>query len=136
MVTSISAQSTSAQPLTANTTKKTGLDYNTFLTLLVAQMKNQDPTKPMDSTEYIAQLATFSNVEQSISTNKKIDELIRQSQLSQGIELIGKFVSTSDGLQSGIVETVRFSDEGVMAMLASGAELLINKNVTVGHEPG
>ena len=36
------------------------LDYNAFLQLLIAQMKNQDPTKPMDSAQYMAQLASFS----------------------------------------------------------------------------
>ena len=45
------------------------MDYNAFLKLLIAQMKNQDPTEPMTSTQYMAQFATFSQVEQSIKTN-------------------------------------------------------------------
>ena len=35
------------------------LDYSAFLRLLIAEMKNQDPTKPMDSAQYVAQLASF-----------------------------------------------------------------------------
>jgi flagellar basal-body rod modification protein FlgD len=66
-----SAAKTSAADAAAN---KATLDYDTFLTLLVEQMKNQDPTEPMDSTEQIAQLATFSQVEQTIQTNKNLEE--------------------------------------------------------------
>lgn len=51
-------------------------DFNTFLTLLTAQMRNQDPLKPMESTEFVAQLASFSSVEQQIETNSKLTELL------------------------------------------------------------
>jgi len=56
-------------------------DFETFLTLLTAQMRNQDPLKPMDATAFVAQLATFSSVEQQILTNTKLESLI--SQVSQ-----------------------------------------------------
>ena len=56
-------------------------DFETFLTLLTTQMRNQDPQNPMESTEFIAQLASFSAVEQQISTNEKLDSLI--SEMSQ-----------------------------------------------------
>ena len=49
------------------------IDYNAFLRLLIAQMKNQDPTKPMDLAQFMAQLASFSNVEQGIKMNQKLD---------------------------------------------------------------
>jgi flagellar basal-body rod modification protein FlgD len=115
------------------TSKKSTLDYDSFLKLLVTQMKNQDPTKPMDSTEYIAQLASFSNVEQSISLNKKLDNLILQSKISQGIELIGKYVASQDDLGSGIVESIRFTSDGIVAALSDGHDLLINERVRVGQ---
>ena len=43
--------------------KKSGLDKEAFLQLLVAQMQYQDPLEPMDNTEYVSQLATFSQLE-------------------------------------------------------------------------
>ena len=65
-VTGVSSTTSTASSTQASTTdaKKASLDYDSFLTLLIAQMKNQDPTDPMDSSEQISQLATFSQVEQ------------------------------------------------------------------------
>ncbi len=47
-------------------------DFETFLKLLTTQMRNQDPLKPMDSTEFVAQLASFSAVEQQIRANDRL----------------------------------------------------------------
>ena len=46
-----------------------------FLQLLVAQIKNQDPTKPVDSTQFMTQLAQFSNLEQLISLNTTVGKI-------------------------------------------------------------
>ncbi len=130
-ISTLSAVTNSA--LTSETQKKSNLDYQSFLKLLVAQMKNQDPTKPMDSTEYVAQLATFSNVEQAINANKKLDELIQDSKISQGIGLIGRQVTSLDGLGTGTVESVRFTGDGILAKLSDGSELAINARVVIAQ---
>ena len=49
--------------------KNNTLDYNAFLTLLITQMKNQDPLNPQDPDQYVSQLASFSGVEQGVKTN-------------------------------------------------------------------
>ncbi|MEL6197373.1 MAG: flagellar hook capping FlgD N-terminal domain-containing protein [Pseudomonadota bacterium] len=51
-------------------------DFETFLTLLTAQLRNQDPLQPLDSTEFVSQLASFSTVEQVIGSNERLDQLI------------------------------------------------------------
>jgi flagellar basal-body rod modification protein FlgD len=51
-------------------------DFQTFLTLLTAQMRNQDPLKPMESTEFVAQLASFSAVEQQVRANDRLDGIL------------------------------------------------------------
>ncbi|MGB8819293.1 MAG: flagellar hook assembly protein FlgD [Rhizobiaceae bacterium] len=107
------------------------LDYDTFLKLLVAQMKNQDPTKPMDSTEYIAQLATFSNVEQLITSNKKLDSLIEDSRMSKGVDLIGMRLTSLDNEVSGLVDSVRLTRSGIVAVLEDGKELLVDDQVSI-----
>lgn len=48
-------------------------DFDSFLTLLTAQLRNQDPLNPQDSTQWVAQLATFSSVEQQIKTNSLLE---------------------------------------------------------------
>ncbi|MFO7853679.1 MAG: flagellar hook capping FlgD N-terminal domain-containing protein [Paracoccaceae bacterium] len=51
-------------------------DFETFLSLLTTQMRNQDPLKPLESTEFVAQLASFSAVEQQIRSNERLDEIL------------------------------------------------------------
>lgn len=51
-------------------------DFETFLKLLTTQMRNQDPLKPMDSTEFVAQLASFSAVEQQVRSNDKLESIL------------------------------------------------------------
>ena len=53
---------------------------STFLQLLVAQMKNQDPTAPMDSSTFLTQLAQFSSLEQLIGIRQDVSQLDTQSQ--------------------------------------------------------
>lgn len=62
-------------------------DFETFLRLLTTQLQNQDPSKPLDSTEFVAQLASFSAVEQQINTNTKLDQLINQVNSSTASDL-------------------------------------------------
>ena len=69
-------------PVPAQTGETTGSsgdlnsDFDTFLTLLTTQIKNQDPLEPIDNTEFVAQLATFSNVEQGVRTNELLEDMI------------------------------------------------------------
>jgi flagellar basal-body rod modification protein FlgD len=60
----------------AESTGALAADFQTFLTLLTTQMRNQDPLKPMESTEFVAQLATFSGVEQQVRTNDRLDAMM------------------------------------------------------------
>jgi flagellar basal-body rod modification protein FlgD len=110
---------------------KDKLDYDSFLTLLVAQLKNQDPTQPQDSAQYIAQLATFSNVEQSIKSNAKLDQLITLSALSQANDVIGHTVTSEDGSITGKVASLKVTSDGPVAVLDNGAELPIVAGVTI-----
>lgn len=52
-------------------------DFSQFLTLLTTQLQNQDPLSPMDSTEFTNQLVQFSQVEQQINSNQKLDSMLQ-----------------------------------------------------------
>jgi flagellar basal-body rod modification protein FlgD len=75
-------------------------NFSTFLTLLTTQLKNQDPTSPMDSNQFTQQLVEFSQVEQQIDTNDNLKTMISQGQ-SQGAAMatgyLGKKVTVTDG---------------------------------------
>ena len=58
-------------------------DMNRFLTLLVTQLKNQDPLDPMDATEFTSQLVQFASVEQQIAANSNLEKLLNLQQTSQ-----------------------------------------------------
>lgn len=60
-----------------------GVNFDTFLTLLVAQLKYQDPLNPTDSTQFTGQLAQFSQVEQQINSNNYLSELLKQRDYGQ-----------------------------------------------------
>lgn len=108
---------------TASAQSATTVDYQSFLKLLVAEMKNQDPTNPMESTDYVAQLASFSQVEQSVQINTKLDQILQASVLSQAGSIIGRTVTSADGATSGTVTEVRLFSDGIIAVLEDGSEV-------------
>jgi len=93
-------------------------DFDNFLTLMVAQLKNQDPLEPTDSNQFTEQIVQFTGVEQSINTNTKLDNLVEIMSGSRGenllsyvgkdVEAVGNFIelkappTNSDG--SNIVD--------------------------------
>ncbi len=58
-----------------------GADEQTFLQLLVTQLQNQDPTNPVDGTQFVTQLAQFSELEQMINVNTNLQQI--QTDLTQ-----------------------------------------------------
>lgn len=110
---------------------KTQVDYQSFLKLLVAQMKNQDPTNPMDSTQYMAQLAAFSQVEQSVQMNTKLDQMLQSSTLAQADAIIGRTITSADGETTGKVASVRLISNGIVAVLEGGKEVTMGPGVKI-----
>lgn len=130
-VNAISSSSNPAASASAAASKKATLDYDTFLTLLVQQMKSQDPTDPMDATEQIAQLATFSQVEQTIQTNKNLENLLQSSTLNQAGSLIGRTLTSADGSVTGAVSEVKVYSDGLIAVLDNGEKVVVGAGVTI-----
>jgi flagellar basal-body rod modification protein FlgD len=94
---------TAAPPVTPQTDKTTtasataAADFKNFLTLLTAQLRHQDPLSPLDSTQFVEQLASFSAVEQQIETNKLLRELMgdtTKSNFENAAVWIGKEILT------------------------------------------
>jgi flagellar basal-body rod modification protein FlgD len=111
------ASSTTAQktnPLTSLSS-----NFGNFLNLLMTQLKNQDPTSPMDANSFTTELVQFSSVEQQINTNTSLTQLIQLTQaadVTQSAGLIGKQVTVQSSqmpLQNG---------SGTLNFTAPGAE--------------
>ncbi len=108
------------------------LNYNSFLTLLVSEIQNQDPTSPSDPTQYLSQLASFSAVGQTIQTNSQLSVLQTTAALSQADSAVGHTVTSADGTTSGIVNSVAINKDGSLtATLANGGTLALGSGVTV-----
>lgn len=78
----LSGQSQSAQ-------KGLAQDFDTFLTLLTTQLKNQDPLEPTDSNEFTRQLVAFAGVEQQINANKQLENLAALTAFQQNSAAVG-----------------------------------------------
>lgn len=80
-------------------------DYNSFLQLLTAQVSNQDPLEPMDSSTFVTQLAQLSQVEQSVKVNSNLETIssqIASANAMTELQLIGHTVTvTGDAFQAG-----------------------------------
>lgn len=120
-------------PTPTQSTAAPTLDYNAFLHLLIAQMRNQDPMEPMKSSDYVAQLATFSQVEKTIQTNERIASLLNTNNLQLAESLIGKAVISEEYGAAGVVVAAKVVDNGVMVLLDSGQEIPAGPGLIVGE---
>lgn len=90
-------------------------NFDNFLTLLTAQLRNQDPLSPLNATEFTTQLVQFTGVEQMLQQNKNLQELInlqRSWSATSALGYIGKTIeATGNGVQLGSTgpASLRFS---------------------------
>jgi len=114
---------------------KAMVNYDSFLQLLIAQLKNQDPTAPVDASEQLAQLASFSQVEQTIQTNQKLDSLLTGISLTQASGYVGKYIESADGSAKGTIASVKIYTDGIIATLEGGEKVLVQPGVTFADAP-
>lgn len=123
-----------------NDTKKTqaqgtNLGYDQFLTLLCAEMQYQDPLEPTSNTEYVAQLATFSQLEATLSMQST-------QQNTMANDLVGKYVilkptDADTGRTSyvdGVVDYVTYQEDGKVMLSVNGGLYSIDDLDTVADE--
>src|SRR5437763_1116930 len=112
-----SSTGTAAQAATADKSKQLG--KQDFLKLLMAQMQNQDPMKPMDDTQMIAQMAQFSALEATQSLQQTLQTSSNNQTIAQASALIGRYIQADQADVStvtGSVTTVDFtSTDGTVA---------------------
>lgn len=106
-----------AAPVTTGTPSNASLGQDDFMRILLTQLQFQDPLKPMDNQQFIAQMAQFTSLELNRQTNDKTDTLLTIQTATQALSLIGKQVevTTDNGQQVGTVTAVSFKN-GLPAM--------------------
>ena len=112
------------------------LGQDEFLKLLVVQMRNQDPLKPVSDTEFIAQMAQFSNLEQTKEMSGDIAKLRQSTAFNQATALMGKQVrllSDEDNFTKGIVTDLTVKD-GEVSLIVNGKTYELGQVVSVNSE--
>ena len=137
-VTAPTVASQSKDPLAALSS-----NMNNFLGMLMTQLKNQDPSAPMDTAQFTTQLVQFSSVEQQINISSGIQSLIKLSQSNnvlQSAGLIGKTISatsTQISLQNGSGK-IQFATAGSepVTVAVTGSDGTTIHSTTLTSKPG
>ncbi len=106
---------------------KQTLDKDAFLNLLLTQIKNQDPLEPLNDQDFIAQLAQFSQLEQSEKLNQGFEEMSSTMMNTQAFSMIGKYVSYS--VDNGDGFTTKYGTVGSVRVTSDGTQLVIGDDV-------
>ncbi len=114
----------------ANTSSKSVLGKQEFLNLLVTQLRYQDPLKPMEDKEFVAQLAQFSALEQMQNLNKSFELLKAQSLIGRNI--VATSLQDSSKLIEGRVESVKIDGSNVY-LRVNGTEVPLDNVKEVYH---
>ena len=114
------------------------LGQNEFLKLLVTQMRNQDPMKPVSDTEFIAQMAQFSSLEQTKTMSADITKLRQGNDFLQATNLLGKEVRLNLGdmaFTKGIVTDLNVKDGEARIIVGEKTYTLDQVNSVSAEDP-
>lgn len=114
---------------TKSTKANDALGKDDFLQLLVKQMQYQDPLDPQDNSEYVAQLAQFSSLEQMTNLNTTMST-------SQANSLVGKSIAWTDSnndTYTGVVSSIKYTN-GVGSLMVGSTEVDLSKVIYVGPD--
>lgn len=138
MTTPISGSAVAQTAKSTSSAASDALDKNTFMKLLVAQLKYQNPLSPTDSNQYMSQMAVFAQVE-------KLTALVSSQQQSQAWQerlsaqaMVGQQVTgvASDDLKhTGVVTAVQLTSTGPQLTLEDGSTMRPDQVTTVSQAP-
>jgi flagellar basal-body rod modification protein FlgD len=103
--------------------RNAGIAQEDFLRILLSQLRFQDPLKPVDNQQFVAQLAQFSALEINRQQSDKIDSLLAMQAADQAVGLIGRSVEMQSAQGASVVGTV-----GAISFRTGEPRLTINSN--------
>lgn len=120
-------------PTTQPTSTTNSVDKDTFLQLLVAQLRYQDPTNPADTSQMMAQTAQFSALEQMQAVAEQTSQLLAAQVAFGASSLVGRTVTYPDSSgaeATGVVDAVRFEATGPV-LVVDGADVTVGSVLSV-----
>lgn len=91
-----------------NSSQESAINQTDYLKLFMQELTYQDPLKPVDNREFMAQMAQFSSLQEARATNDKLDSLDGMTSANQAITLLGKRVKVDGSSEWGQVTEVQF----------------------------
>jgi flagellar basal-body rod modification protein FlgD len=110
--------------------RNASLSQESFLRILLTQLRFQDPLKPVDNQEFVAQLAQFSSLELSRQTAAKMDTLLQIDAAEQALALLGSTVEMRSSGLVGKVSDVSFDDSGTAVLTLKTSDQSVGVNAS------
>ena len=125
----VDAIGTVLNPSNANATAQNTIQQEDFIRLFLSQLQFQDPMEPLDNREFLAQLAQFSNLEQSRQTSENTESMLAMESASQALALLDRDVEVQNAgvATSGTVTAIQFTPTGPELTVQTGlGQVLVN----------
>ena len=109
-----------------------GLEFQSLLRIILTQLTYQDPLKPVENSEFVSQLAQFSQLQQTQSLNDQISNLLSAQSATQATALLGRVIDVSAGAStiSGTVQSVSFiSGQPTVTIQTTAGQTISNLSI-------
>ena len=114
----------------SNVPKNAAIGQDQFMKILLTQLRFQDPLKPVDNQQFVAQLAQFSALEINRQTGVKMDSLLQINAAQQALALLGTTVEMRSTGVVGKVSDVSFSSEGAAVLTLKTTSSTVGVNAS------
>jgi len=109
-----------------------------FINILITELQNQDPLNPQDTGALLEQISSLRNIESQTSLSDQLESLVTQNQVATAGNMIGKLVEGVDTLNTnttGLVTSVRVTEEGVFLELDNGRSMAMKQVTGIAELP-
>lgn len=106
------------------------LSSEEFMNVLITELQNQDPLDPQDTTALLEQLSSLRSIESQSNLQDRLEDLVKQNEVAAASNMIGKLVQGVDSTNNnttGLVMSVRVTEEGVFLELDNGRSMSMNQ---------
>lgn len=133
----LASNSTTSGSSSQLTNKMNNLDASDFVNLMITQLKNQDPTKPMTNQELLAQVTQIGTLQSQNQLQESLGDMTLQNQITSAAGMIGKKVTGLDANNEqldGVVTSIKVVDKAVTLELDDGSTLALSRVTGVAED--